>query len=45
MVTTWPPGPSAVCLETPMSTESLTYADLDDRLGTTQEAVRSLVRA
>jgi cell division protein FtsB len=27
-----------------MSVESLTYADLADRLGTTQEAVRSLVR-
>ena len=27
-----------------MSTESLTYADLADRLGTTQEAARSLVR-
>jgi hypothetical protein len=27
-----------------MSVESLTYADLADRLGTTQEAARSLVR-
>jgi hypothetical protein len=31
-------------LETPMSIESLTYADLADRLSTTQEAARSLVR-
>jgi hypothetical protein len=29
---------------TAMSVESLTYADLADRLGTTQEAARSLVR-
>jgi hypothetical protein len=40
VVTTW----TQRRLETPMSTESLTYADLAGRLGTTQEAARSLVR-
>ena len=37
VVTTWPFGDA-------MSTESLTYADLGNRLGTTQEAARSLAR-
>jgi hypothetical protein len=41
VVTTWPPRHLEGLL---MSVESLTYADLADRLGTTQEAARSLVR-
>jgi hypothetical protein len=41
VVTTWPTRHLEGLL---MSVESLTYADLADRLGTTQEAARSLVR-
>ena len=39
MVTTWPPA-----VGEPMSIESLTYAELAGRLGTSPEAARSLAR-
>jgi hypothetical protein len=40
----WSPPGHQRRLEKPMTIESLTYADLADRLGATQEAARSLVR-
>ena len=40
MVTVWPPGGWG----TAMTTESLTYSELGDRLGTSPEAARSLTR-
>jgi hypothetical protein len=40
----WSPPSHQRRLEKPMTIESLTYADLADRLGATQEAARSLVR-